>query len=212
MAKIRVAVSVEQALAQRADEVARRSGTPRSRLYARALEEFLATAENRALLEGLNAAYADFPRRRRVGDPGGNPSSATEVRRPVVIRQGDLYWVDLGQASGSRPALRRPFVVIQNDLFNQSRLATVVVCALTSNQSRAEAPGNVRLPQGEGYLPRDSVVNVTQLFTIDKGELSERIGRIGGERTAEVLRGVRLVLDPRRAVDTGSRPAGPFST
>ncbi|MDE0026047.1 MAG: type II toxin-antitoxin system PemK/MazF family toxin [Spirochaetaceae bacterium] len=129
-----------------------------------------------------------------------------------MIRQGDLYWVDLGQSSGSRPALRRPFVVIQNDLFNQSRLATVVVCALTSNLSRAEAPGNVRLPQGEGNLHRDSVVNVTQLFTVDKGELTERIGRIGGERTAEVLRGVRLVLDPRRAVDTGSRPAGPFST
>ena len=118
-----------------------------------------------------------------------------------MIRQGDLYWVDLGQSSGSEPALRRPFVVIQNDLFNGSRLATVVVCALTSNLRRAEAPGNVLLRKGEGNLPRDSVANVTQLFTIDKNELAERIGRLGRERMADVLRGVRLLLDPRRAVD-----------
>ena len=96
----------------------------------------------------------------------------------MVIRQGDLFWVDLGELSGSGPALRRPFVVIQNDLFNHSRLATVVVCAVTSNLRRAAAPGNVLLPKGEGNLPRDSVANVTQLFTLDKGELTERIGRL----------------------------------
>jgi mRNA interferase MazF len=129
----------------------------------------------------------------------------------VVIRQGDLFWVDLDQSSGSAPALRRPFVVVQNDLFNHSRLATVVVCALTSNLSRAEAPGNVLLPQGEGNLPRDSVANVTQLFTIDKVELSERIGRVGGQRMADVLRGIRLVLDPRRTVDAGARQERPNS-
>ena len=129
----------------------------------------------------------------------------------MVIRQGDLFWVDLDQSSGSAPALRGPFVVVQNDLFNHSRLATVVVCALTSNLSRAEAPGNVLIPQGEGNLPRDSVANVTQLFTIDKRELSERIGRVGGQRMADVLRGIRLVLDPRRTVDASARQERPSS-
>ena len=129
----------------------------------------------------------------------------------MVIRQGDLFWVDLDQSSGSAPALRRPFVVVQNDLFNHSRLATVVVCALTSNLSRAEAPGNVLIPQGEGNLPRDSVANVTQLFTIDKRELSERIGRVGVQRMADVLRGIRLVLDPRRTVDASARQERPSS-
>ena len=129
----------------------------------------------------------------------------------MVIRQGDLFWVDLDQSSGSAPALRRPFVVVQNDLFNHSRLATVIVCALTSNLSRAEAPGNVLLPQGEGNLPRDSVANVTQLFTIDKAELSEHIGRVGVQRMADVLRGIRLVLDPRRTVDAGARQERPNS-
>lgn len=116
----------------------------------------------------------------------------------MVIRQGGLFWVDLGTPSGSRPGLRQPFVVVQNDLFNRSRLATVVVCALTSNLRRAEAPGNVLVPQGEGSLSQDSVVNVTQLFTIDKSELVEQIGRLGSERVVEILRGIRLVLDPAK--------------
>jgi mRNA interferase MazF len=115
-----------------------------------------------------------------------------------VIRQGDLFWVDLGEPSGSGPGLRRPFVVVQNDLFNRSRLATVIMCALTSNLRRAAAPGNVLLAQDEGNLSQDSVVNVTQLFTIDKGELTDRIGRLGNDRVADILRGIRLVLDPRR--------------
>ena len=118
-----------------------------------------------------------------------------------MIRQGDLFWVDLGQSAGSGPGLRRPFVVIQNDVFNRSRLATVIVCALTSNLHRAEAPGNVLVPKGEGNLAQDSVVNVTQLFTIDKRELNDRIGRLGGAYMTDVLRGVRLVLDPRRTLD-----------
>ena len=116
----------------------------------------------------------------------------------IVIRQGDLYWVDLGEPTGSRPGMRRPFVVVQNDLFNRSRLATVVVCALTSNLGRAGAPGNVLVPRGEGKLSQDSVVNVAQLFTVDKSELAERIGRLGTERLADILRGIRLVLDPGR--------------
>ena len=115
-----------------------------------------------------------------------------------MIRQGDLFWVDLGEPSGSGPGLRRPFVVVRNDLFNHSRLATVIMCALTSNLRRAAAPGNVLLAKGEGNLSKDSVVNVTQLFTIDKGELTDRIGRLGNDRVADVLRGIRLVLDPAR--------------
>ncbi len=70
----------------------------------------------------------------------------------MVVSQGDLFWVDLGEPVGSRPGFRRPFVVVQNDLFNRSRLSTVIVCAVTSNLRRAEAPGNVLLPKGAGNL------------------------------------------------------------
>lgn len=114
-----------------------------------------------------------------------------------TIRQGDVFWVDLGATSGSGPGYRHPHVVVQNDLFNRSRIATVVVCVLTSNVDRARAPGNVLLEEGEAGLDRPSVVNVTQLFTVDKDDLVERIGRLTTVRVREVLAGIDLLLQPR---------------
>ena len=114
-----------------------------------------------------------------------------------MIRQGDLYWIDLGEPSGSRPGYRHPHLVIQNDLFNASRIATVVICALTSHLTRADAPGNVRLRKGEGGLPRECVVNVSQVFTVDKVDCVEKIGTLSGRRVREIIDGVRLVIDPR---------------
>jgi len=114
-----------------------------------------------------------------------------------VIRQGDIYWVDLGTPTGSAPGYRHPCVVIQNDLFNRSRIHTVVVCALTSNLKRAQAPGNVLLNVGEANLPKRSVVNVSQILTVDKSQLGERIGRLSAQRVRQILDGIRLVLEPR---------------
>ncbi len=113
-----------------------------------------------------------------------------------MIRQGDVYWVDLGPRNGSGPALLHPHVVLQNDLFNSSKIDTVVVCAITSNLQRAASPGNVILEQGEANLPRPSVVNVTQLFTVDKDELHERIGSLAPDRLRQILAGLDLLLTP----------------
>ena len=96
----------------------------------------------------------------------------------MVIRQGEVYWLDLGGSSGSGPGYRHPHVVVQNNLFNRSRIHTTVVCTLTSSLKRVEAPGNVRLEVGEANLSKPSVVNVSQLFTVDKEELVERIGSL----------------------------------
>jgi len=115
----------------------------------------------------------------------------------MVIDQGDIYWVDLGEPSRSVPGYRHPHVVIQNNLFNRSRINTVVVCVLTSNLRRAEAPGNVLLEEGEGNLPKQSVANVSQIYTVDKRDLVERIGKLSRRRMREVLAGVMLVLEPR---------------
>ena len=115
----------------------------------------------------------------------------------MVIRQGDVYWVDLGEPVGSEPAYRHPCVVVQNNLFNQSRIRTVVVCALTSNLKRAGAPGNVLLEKGEAHLPKQSVVNVSQIFTVDKRQLGEYIGTLSPRRMQQILEGIRLVLEPR---------------
>lgn len=114
-----------------------------------------------------------------------------------MIRQGEVYWLDLGASSGSEPALRHPHVVVQNDLFNRSMLRTIVVCSLTSNLDRASAPGNVLLNPGEANLPKASVVNVTQLYTVDKADLVERIGAISPIRLREILSGIDLLLEPR---------------
>lgn len=113
-----------------------------------------------------------------------------------MIVQGDVYWVDLGTPAGSAPGYRHPLVVVQNDAFNRSRINTVVVCALTSNLARAAAPGNVLLRKGEANLPRRSVVNVSQLVTIDKLALSKKIGTLSKTRVREILDGVALVLVP----------------
>ncbi|MBM3155620.1 MAG: type II toxin-antitoxin system PemK/MazF family toxin [Chloroflexi bacterium] len=114
----------------------------------------------------------------------------------MVIRQGDIFWVDLGKPSGSEPAYRHPHLVVQNNIFNRSRINTVVVCSLTSNLRRAESPGNVLLEKGEANLPRQSVINITQIFTVDKKDLIERIGSLSGGRMAQVLEGIELLIKP----------------
>lgn len=114
-----------------------------------------------------------------------------------MIEQGEIYWIDLGDPIASEPGYRHPHVVIQNDIFNQSRINTVVVCVLTSNLKRAKAPGNVLLDKDEGNLPKQSVVNVSQLFTVNKTDLEEKIGKLSPKRIKQILAGVRLVLEPR---------------
>ena len=115
----------------------------------------------------------------------------------MVIKQGDVFWVNLGKPSGSGPAYRHPHLVIQNNVFNRSRINTVVVCSLTSNLQRAESPGNVLLKKGEANLPKQSVVNVTQIFTVDKGDLAEKIGSLSFDRMSRVLEGIELLIKPR---------------
>jgi mRNA interferase MazF len=115
----------------------------------------------------------------------------------MVIRQGEIYWIDLGEPRGSEPAFRHPYIVIQNNIFNSSRLNTVAVCALTSNLKRAEAPGNVLLQKGEANIPKQSVVNITQIFTVNKNDLEDKIGKVSEARFGEILNGIKLLTEPR---------------
>jgi mRNA interferase MazF len=115
----------------------------------------------------------------------------------MVINQGDIFWIELDEPSGSEPGYRHPHVVIQNNVFNRSRIQTVVVCALTSNLRRARAPGNVLLEPGEANLPKHSVVNISQIFTVDTSQLSEKIGTLSAHRVREILHGIRLLTEPR---------------
>ena len=112
--------------------------------------------------------------------------------RAVAVRQGDLFWVAPDGSRGSVPGHPHPHVVVQDDVFNRSRLETVVVCALSSNVRRACEPGNVLLDPGEGGLPRRSVVVVSQISSVPRVALGERIGALSADRVEQVLAGLRF--------------------
>ncbi len=111
-----------------------------------------------------------------------------------MIAQGDVWWADLADPVASEPAFRRPVIVVQADSFNQSSLRTVVVVTLTSNLRWAEAPGNVRLAARSTGLDRESIANVSQLLTIDRSALTERVGRLTSARLHLILAGIDVVL------------------
>lgn len=108
--------------------------------------------------------------------------------------RGEIWWADLPNPVGSEPGYRRPVLVIQDDVFTQSRINTVIVVIITSNTQLAEAPGNVLLPREVSSLSRDSVANVSQIFTVDKTFLTERIGSLPDYLQEEVDEGLRMVL------------------
>jgi mRNA interferase MazF len=112
----------------------------------------------------------------------------------VVVAQGEIWWVDLGEPVGSASAFRRPVVVVQGDAFNRSRIATVVCVPLTSNLKWADAPGNVLLTQRDTGLPKPSVANVSQVVTVDRSILSDRAGKLARQKIELVLSGIDTVL------------------
>lgn len=111
----------------------------------------------------------------------------------MVVNQGDIYWVPLEEPSGSEPGYTHPHVVIQDNVINRSRINTVVVCALTTNLKRANAPGNVLLEAGEANLPKQSIVVVSQVSTVDKAQLGEYIGSLTKQRINQILSGMRFL-------------------
>ncbi|MCB1173930.1 MAG: type II toxin-antitoxin system PemK/MazF family toxin [Leptospiraceae bacterium] len=111
------------------------------------------------------------------------------------MTRGDVWWVDLGLPCGSEPGFRRPVLIVQNDGFSGSSLATVLVVPITSNLMWADAPGNVLLSRKESGLPRESVVNVSQLTVMDKGRFEQRVRRLPPVLMKAVELGLRLVLD-----------------
>lgn len=114
----------------------------------------------------------------------------------MVVQQGDVVWLDLPDPDDSSPGGRHPAVVLQHDRFNRTALRTTVVAMITSQLRYAAQPGNVRLRKGEAGLPKPSVVNVTQILTVDRESLSAKIGRLSKDRLADIWQGVLLVLAP----------------
>jgi mRNA interferase MazF len=117
------------------------------------------------------------------------------ANREMVIHQGEVYWVSFSEGRGSEPWGRRPALILQHGRFNRSRLNTAVVVAITSNLRYATLPGNVRLWRGEANLPKPCVVNVTQIQTINRAYLREKIGTLPRDLLRRVWEGVQLALE-----------------
>ena len=113
------------------------------------------------------------------------------------MRRGEVWWASLPAPAGSGPGLRRPVVVVQSNPFNESRIATVIITIITSNLALAEAPGNVRIGKAESGLAKPSVVNVSQVSTVDKIDLEKRIGGLTKAALQSVLFGLRVVFEGR---------------
>ncbi len=123
-------------------------------------------------------------------------TQASRSRRPRMSHErGAIYWADLGAPTGSRPAKRRPVLVISADSYNSSRLATVIAAVITSNAALAAMPGNVFLPAAATGLPRDSVVNVTAVVTLNKTDLTDHVGHTPMALLADIDRGLRTSLN-----------------
>jgi mRNA interferase MazF len=110
------------------------------------------------------------------------------------VYRGEIWWANMPDPIASEHGQRRPVLIIQDDTFTQSRIRTVIVVILTSNIKLAQAPGNVLLPQGATSLSKDSVANISQIFTVDKTFLTERIGALPNSLQAEIDEGLRTIL------------------
>lgn len=110
------------------------------------------------------------------------------------MRRGELWWASLREPEGSEPGYSRPVVILQANVFNESPIDTVIVATVTSNLRLGEAPGNVRLPKKRSNLSRDSVINLSQILTVNKTRLRERIGRLGSRELNAINEGLRLIL------------------
>ncbi len=110
------------------------------------------------------------------------------------MRRGEIWWADLPAPAGSAPGFRRPVLIVQADEFNRSNIRTIIAAVITSNISLADAPGNVTLSKRSTGLNKESVANVSQIITLDKSFLTNRVGRLSGEKLKEVEEGLRLVF------------------
>lgn len=113
----------------------------------------------------------------------------------MVVQRGDIYWVNFSPGKGSEPLGRRPGLVIQCNALNDSKLNTVIMLAITSTLKFGELPGNIVLRKGEANMPRQCVINVSQIKSVDKASLQEKIGNLSNKKMDEVVEGLKLVLD-----------------
>jgi len=165
---IKTSIEIQKSLLDQTEMLAQHLNISRSRLIELALEDFI------------------------NNQPDLKPDAKIDAEQ-LVINQGDVYWVQLDDASGLQAGIPHPHVVIQENVLNHSRIRTVVACAVTSNIKRASLPGNVLLEVGEAHLPKASVVEASKVSTVDKTQLGDYIGSLSEDRVNQILAGMRLL-------------------
>ena len=110
------------------------------------------------------------------------------------MKRGEIWWASMGEPRGSEPGYNRPVIIVSSNEFNQSLIQTVVVVVVTSNLRLVDAPGNFKITKKQSNLNKDSVVNVSQLITLDKTFLTEQVGKLNSTYISYLNEGVRLVL------------------
>ncbi len=156
-----------------------------------AIEQFIEQYRDQLLFDEMNMLNQN---RLNLSEQSSVASQVGLIEeRHLVINQGDIYWLQLEESTGLPLEIRHPYVVIQDNVFNHSRIHTVVVCALTSNLKRANFPGNVLLEVNEANLPKQSVVEISKVSTVDKAQLGEYIGSLTEQRITQILAGMRFL-------------------
>ncbi|HTV73686.1 MAG TPA: type II toxin-antitoxin system PemK/MazF family toxin [Candidatus Acidoferrales bacterium] len=195
---MKTAVSLPDDLFRRAERLATKSGRSRSKLFAEALDEYLARHAGDEVTEAMNRTLDE------IGDAGDGFARAAAHQRPLPrgmdverrmdVEQGEIWWVESPEPAGSRSGFRRPVVIVQSDALNGSRLGTIVCVPLTSTLKWAAAPGSVLLDTAATGLPNDSVANAAQITSLEKASLTEKSGKLPGAKLKLVLSGVDVVL------------------
>ena len=201
---IKTSISIQKTLFGQAEILAQRLNISQSQLFESAIENFISNYQSPTLPDEFDGEISAKINEVDQGQPAANkqPKSSRQATKTAmqigggnrVIDQGDIYWVEVKHPNEREAGILHPHVVIQDNVFNHSRINTVVVCALTSNIKRiANTPGNILLDIGEANLPKQSVVEVSKVSTVDKTRLGEYIGSLSEERINEILAGMRFL-------------------
>jgi mRNA interferase MazF len=190
----KTSISIHKTIFEQAEVLAQHLNISRDHLFEIAIETFIRNPHNQALLDEINTVYQDdLNPNEQSGSPYQDTRTSTQNGGPLIINQGDIFWVQVDDPSGLELGIPHPHLVIQDNVFNHSRINTVVACALTSNMKRVDRPGNVLLEVSEANLPRQSIVEVSKVFTLDKTQLGEYIGSLSERRIKQVLVGMRFL-------------------
>ncbi len=184
---IETSLSLPKTLCDQAEILAQSLNISRNHLFGIAIEHFIRNSQSQTPLDD----QADLNEQSKASCQDTRPETQIGEGR-MVINQGDIYWVQLENLGGSEPGICHPHVVIQENILNHSRITTVVACALTTNRKRASIPGNVLLEIGEANLPKQSVVEVSKVSTVDKTQLGKYIGSLTERRTHQILAAMRF--------------------